>query len=167
MRTIAQSGTNVWVGGIFTEIDDGNGNKVQDAANLAVFNATTGLIATGVHIPSVTLSGRGITTSWPDGNLYFAGDFDEVDGQTRHNVAAINATTGARTSQPGSDAAATASATRAGRVVQRGAPPRSRRPRHTCEPRPHHRATVRHHAGSRALPRPGWSPRAFTSPWSR
>ena len=31
----------------------------------------------------------------PDGNLYFAGNFDAVDGQTRHNVAAVNATTGA------------------------------------------------------------------------
>ena len=101
VRTIAQFGDNIWVGGRFTEIDDGNGNKVAggDAANLAAFSATTGLFATGVHVPLVTSSVGDPevydSSVGPDGNLYFAGNFDAVDGQTRHNVAAVNATTGA------------------------------------------------------------------------
>ena len=98
VRTIAQSGSNIWVGGRFTEIDDGNGNFVQAAANLAAFDATSGLVAPGVHIPSITSSVGDPevydSSMGPDGNLYFAGNFDSVDGQTRHNVAAINATTG-------------------------------------------------------------------------
>jgi len=99
VRTIAQSGSDIWVGGRFTEIDDGNGNKVADAGDLAAFNSVTGLIASGVHIPLITSSVGDPevydSSVGPDGNLYFAGNFDGVDGQIRHNVAAINATTGA------------------------------------------------------------------------
>ena len=101
VRTIAQSGSNVWVGGRFTEIDDVNGNFVQAAANIAAFDSVSGLVAPGVHIPTVTSSVGDPeiydSSVGPDGNLYFAGNFDSVDGQTRHNVAAINATTGALT----------------------------------------------------------------------
>jgi hypothetical protein len=99
VRTIQQLGANVWVGGVFSEIDDANGNRVQDAANLAAFNATTGLLAAGVHLPLVTQTGGGAevydASIGPDGNLYFAGIFDAVDGQARKNVAAVNAATGA------------------------------------------------------------------------
>ena len=98
VRTIAQSGSNVWVGGKFTEIDDANGNKVQDADNLAAFNSTSGSLQTGIYIPSVTKAGGGAeiydSSLGPDGNLYFVGDFDQVDGQARGGVAAIDATTG-------------------------------------------------------------------------
>ena len=57
------------------------------------------MVAPGVHVPLVTLSG-GLAEIYdssvgPDGNLYFAGNFDAVDGAARHNVAAVNATTGA------------------------------------------------------------------------
>ena len=101
VRTIAQAGNNVWVGGIFTEIDDQNGNKIQDASSLAVFNATTGSIASGVHIPSVTQVGGGAeiydSSVGPDGNVYFAGNFDHVDGQPRGNVFAVDGATGALT----------------------------------------------------------------------
>ncbi len=98
VRTIAQSGSNVWVGGKFTEIDDANGNKVQDANSLAVFNSTSGTLQAGVHIPTVAKTG-GVAETYdsslgPDGDLYFAGDFDHVDGQVRNGVAAIDATSG-------------------------------------------------------------------------
>ena len=102
VRTIAQSGNNIWVGGLFTEIDDSNGNKVQDASSLAVFNSTTGSVASGVHVPSVTQVGGGAeiydSSVGPDGNVYFAGNFDHVDGLIRNNVFAVNGTTGAVTS---------------------------------------------------------------------
>ena len=98
VRTIAQSGDNVWIGGLFTEIDDGNGVKVQNATDLAAFSSASGLLASGVDVPLVTSSvGEPEifdASVGPDGNLYFAGNFDHVDGQVRHNVAAINATTG-------------------------------------------------------------------------
>jgi Divergent InlB B-repeat domain len=98
VRTLAQSGSNLWVGGKFTEIDDANGNKVRDVDNLAVFNSVSGSLQVGVHIPSVTKTG-GVAEIYdssvgPDGDLYLAGDFDHVDGQARVGVAAIDAITG-------------------------------------------------------------------------
>ena len=99
VRTIAQSGTNIWVGGRFSEIDDANGHKVADASDLGVFDSTTGTAVSGVHLPLVTLS-TGVaevldSSLGPDGLLYLAGNFDAVDGATRNGVAAIDPTTGA------------------------------------------------------------------------
>src|SRR5436305_509934 len=51
VRTITQVGNIIWVGGIFDEIDDPSGNKVAKASGLAPFDATTGLLASGIHIP--------------------------------------------------------------------------------------------------------------------
>ena len=97
-RTITQAGNNIWVGGIFDQIDDANGNKVANAGGLAVFGATTGLLVPGVHIPLVTNTGGGAevysSSLGSNGNLYMAGSFTAVDGATRHNVAAIDPTTG-------------------------------------------------------------------------
>ena len=96
--TIAQAGDNVWVGGAFSDIDDANGNKVADAANLAPFSASTGSLVSGIHIPLVTLASGGAeiydSSLGPDGLLYFAGNFDAVDGLARNNVAAIDPATG-------------------------------------------------------------------------
>ena len=99
VRAIAQVGNLVWVGGDFNQILDANGSLIQSASDLAVFNATTGAFATGIHLPQVTLS-TGESTVYdlslgPDGKLYFAGDFNAVDGSTRHGAAAIDPTTGA------------------------------------------------------------------------
>lgn len=98
VRSIVQAGNDVWVGGIFTEIDNSAGSKVADASNLAVFDANTGLIASGVHIPIVTASTGSAEvydmSLGPDGNLYVAGDFDHVDGAARNGVAAINPSNG-------------------------------------------------------------------------
>jgi hypothetical protein len=99
VRTIAQAGNNVWVGGAFDEVDDTLGQKVADASDLAVFDATTGLLVPDVHLPLVTRS-NGMAEVYdssvgPDGALYFAGKFDAVDGIARHGVAAIDPATGA------------------------------------------------------------------------
>jgi Divergent InlB B-repeat domain len=98
VRTITQAGNTIWAGGIFDEIDDANGNKVADASGLAAFDATTGAMVPGVA-PIITLS-TGTpevygTSLGANGILYFTGAFDAVDGSPRHNVAAIDAQTGA------------------------------------------------------------------------
>jgi hypothetical protein len=98
IRSIVQAGNVTWMGGIFTEIDDSNGVKITDASALAPFDATSGALAAGVHIPIVTDTG-GIPEVYdmslgPDGNLYFAGNFDHVDGSLRNGVGAINPATG-------------------------------------------------------------------------
>ena len=99
VRTIVQAGTNVWIGGLFNQIDDANGNKVASASDLGVFDASTGLLVPGVHLPLVTSSkGRAEvydSSLGPDGDLYFAGRFDAVDGQARSGAAAIDPATGA------------------------------------------------------------------------
>jgi hypothetical protein len=100
VRAIAQAGDIVWVGGLFDEVDGPGGGWVADAANLAAFDASTGLLA-NVHLPLVT-STKGVAEVFdmslgPDGDLYIAGQFDAVDGQTRHGVAAIDPATGALT----------------------------------------------------------------------
>jgi uncharacterized repeat protein (TIGR02543 family) len=98
VRTIQQFGGNVWVGGIFDEIDDANGNKVADASGMAVFDATSGTLQPGVHLPIVTdASGAPEVYDMSvgtDGLLYIAGNFDHVDGQSRNGAAAVDATTG-------------------------------------------------------------------------
>ncbi len=98
VRSIMQAGNVVWVGGIFSEIDDANGNKIQDANALAAFDGTSGRSQAGVHIPIVTdASGNAEVYDMslgPDGNLYFAGNFDHVDGSARNGVAAIDPATG-------------------------------------------------------------------------
>ena len=100
VRAIAQTGDLLWVGGLFDEVDGPGGGKVADASNLAAFNASSGLAA-NVHLPMVTAN-SGVAEVFdmslgPDGNLYFAGHFDAVDGQARGGVAAIDPTTGALT----------------------------------------------------------------------
>jgi len=98
VRTIAQAGGVIWVGGQFTQIQDQGGVAVQGVNGLAAFDTATGVPAQ-VHIPQVSLS-TGPSTVYDlsvasDGTLYLAGDFDAVDGVPRWNVAAIDPASGA------------------------------------------------------------------------
>jgi hypothetical protein len=96
VRDLAQVGNLLWVAGDFSQILDNNGAVIQSAGGLAVFNATTGAFATGIHIPKVS-GGSSIVyglSLGPDGKLYFAGDFTAVDGSARHGAAAIDPNTG-------------------------------------------------------------------------
>jgi len=98
VRTIAQAGGIVWVGGLFDEIDGPAGTEVTGAADLAAFDTTTGLPVSGIHLPAVTSSTGAAelfdSSLGPNGNLYLAGRFDAVDGQARNGVAAIDPATG-------------------------------------------------------------------------
>ena len=99
VRAIAQAGNLLWVGGQFSNVLDQQGNNLEAASNLAVFNANTGVAVTSIPLPIVTWT-TGAATVYdmslaPDGTLYFTGNFDAVNGVTRYNVAAINSATGA------------------------------------------------------------------------
>jgi Tol biopolymer transport system component len=99
VRAITQAGNLLWVGGAFDQVLDQQGNNLEAASNLAVFDANTGVAVTSIALPLVTWA-MGEATVYdmslsPDGTLYFAGNFDAVNGVTRYNVAAINAATGA------------------------------------------------------------------------
>jgi Tol biopolymer transport system component len=99
VRTIVQAGNLVWAGGNFTQVLDQQGNPLEAAGDLAVFDASTGAPVTSIPLPVVTWA-MGESTVYdmslsPDGTLYFTGNFDAVNGVTRYNVAAIDAATGA------------------------------------------------------------------------
>ncbi len=94
---VQSAGQNlIWIGGHFSQILDTSGTGVAAAGGLAPFDDTTGALDTSVHIPIV--SGGSATvfdlSLGSNGNLYMAGSFTAVDGATRHNVAAIDPTTG-------------------------------------------------------------------------
>jgi hypothetical protein len=97
VRAIAQDGGNNWIGGKFTEVLDQNRSPVQAVSDLAAFSGA-GTLAGSVHLASFT--DAAVTpviydmSLGPDGRLYIAGAFDHVDGQVRHNVAAIDPVTG-------------------------------------------------------------------------
>jgi hypothetical protein len=99
VRSIVQAGNLVWVGGDFTQVLNQQGNPIEAASDLAVFDATTGAAVTSIPLPEVTWA-MGEATVYdmslsPDGILYLAGNFDAVNGVTRYNVAAIDPTSGA------------------------------------------------------------------------
>jgi hypothetical protein len=98
VRTIAQAGSVLWIGGSFTQATDPGGSPVS-VSNLVPVGDVSGRIIASMHIPRVTSSAGAAevfdASIGPDGNLYFAGTFSAVDGVTRHNVAAIDPVTGA------------------------------------------------------------------------
>jgi len=87
------SGNTVYVGGCFTSIGG------QTRNNLAAIDATTG--AATAWDPNLTggdVLGPGIYALAISGNtMYAGGDFTDVGGQLRNNLAAIDATTGLAT----------------------------------------------------------------------
>jgi hypothetical protein len=112
VRSILQAGGRTWVAGTFTQMMDANGNNVRAVNNLAAFNGSTGAPDLGVNIPSVT-KGSGTPVVYdmslgPDGKVYLAGSFSQVNGVNRKNVAAFDPTSGALTSFAASPAGATA-----------------------------------------------------------
>ena len=100
VATIAVSGSTVYVGGSFTSIGGQSRNRI------AALDAATGLAtswnpsASGpfdTNVFDIVVSGQ---------IVYVGGRFNSIGGQTRFNIAAINAITGAATSwNPSADAA--------------------------------------------------------------
>lgn len=93
---IARSGSNIWVGGTFTQVLDEAGVPVRSVDNLAVFDTATGRIARRVHIPKITGVGAVVhdLSVTSRGRVYVAGRFDAIDGAPRTNVASFNGATG-------------------------------------------------------------------------
>lgn len=89
-RSIGIVGSNVWVGGKFGHVLDGNGNVAFATDNLAV------LTQNGVGLDIAPNVNGMVWDLWVDGTtVYVAGDFSAVGGQPRSNLAAIDGQTGA------------------------------------------------------------------------
>ena len=90
----------IWIGGKFTHVMKTRKIAVQSVNGLAVFDDQTGAPAP-IHVPILGKAGGTDPTVFdmalsPDGSrLYIAGNFNQVDGQPRTNVAAIDPATGA------------------------------------------------------------------------
>src|SRR5215218_5625492 len=58
VRAIEQVGSNVWVGGNFTQVQRRDGTKVDDVKNVAVFDSET-----GAYVDIAPMLGAGSTTA--------------------------------------------------------------------------------------------------------
>lgn len=98
VRALALVDGVIWIGGKFTSLQSQVKNGTSIPVNgLAALDAETGAPVPGLHLPILgdaaapyvfDLSARG-------GVLFVGGNFDSVDGQVRHNLAAIDPSTGA------------------------------------------------------------------------
>jgi WD40 repeat protein len=88
VRGIDATSTTVYLGGAFSSAGGANRN------NLAAVNTTNGnAIAAWAADADERINAVELAPN--DATLYVGGDFDRVDGATRHHAAAVNASTGA------------------------------------------------------------------------
>jgi hypothetical protein len=94
---LAASGSTIYVSGFFTEIGG------QPRAGLAALDALTGTASPwNPGVPGSAPPGSeyvsALVVSSDGSTVYAGGRFNEIAGQSRHNLAALDATTGAATS---------------------------------------------------------------------
>ncbi|MGH2629042.1 MAG: hypothetical protein ACRDHI_00585 [Actinomycetota bacterium] len=90
VRSLGIVGTNVWMGGKFANVLDGNGQVAYAADNLAVMTQN------GVGLDIAPDVNGMVWDVWVDGTtVYIAGAFTTVGGHARENLAAIDGQTGA------------------------------------------------------------------------
>jgi hypothetical protein len=93
--SLLQIGNRIIAGGVFTSVKNTNANGGQTYArtNIFAFNATTGVVDTAFS-PSTDGEVSALAAG-PDGSLFIAGNFRNVDGQARRGIAKLDPTTGA------------------------------------------------------------------------
>jgi hypothetical protein len=97
---LAQWGNTLFVGGKFKKAVSPSGTKIT-VANLSAFDMTTGAYISS-FTPTIEFTQvvdqpevDALAVSTDGSTLYVGGIFDTVDGQPRHNFAAVDTTTGA------------------------------------------------------------------------
>ncbi len=96
VRAIEQVGTNIWVGGRFTQVKKRNGTVLDNVTNLAVFDSQTeqykpiapDLGGTGAEVWDMMVYGTG-----PDADVLIAGTFAGPDS-TKKNLVLVDGATG-------------------------------------------------------------------------
>ena len=94
VRTFAQVGTNVWVGGNFTQVKTRNGTVVDNVSNIAVFDSVT-----GNYVDIAPMLGAGVTGSKVTdikvygGDVVVAGKFPGPTS-TQKNLVTLDGATG-------------------------------------------------------------------------
>jgi trimeric autotransporter adhesin len=94
VRALAVRGTTVYVGGAFSFLGG------ESRSRIGAVNLTTGLATTWVPtLLGGSSGGRGVYTLLPLGDIILVGgDFDHLGGAVRHDLAALEASTGNATS---------------------------------------------------------------------
>ncbi len=102
VRTFAQVGDNIWVGGNFTQVKRRDGTLIDDVSNVAVFDSTTGAyvdIAPKLGEGSTTSNVRGIAVYGDD--VVIGGDFAGPPNTNRKNLVVVDGANGVTgTQQP-------------------------------------------------------------------
>ena len=90
-------GNRVYATGEFTQARPAGaaaGTNQTARKNILAYDLTTGALITS-WAPTLNAQGMAIAASADGATIYIGGDFDQVTGQSRSRIAAINATTGA------------------------------------------------------------------------
>jgi hypothetical protein len=98
VRSVVVVGDNVWIAGVFSQVQTGNGSNAAGVENLAVLSRTTGQIPAGVGpLKLGGVSGAQVWKLAAVGNtVYASGKFKLSSGGSSYtNLLAFNGTTGA------------------------------------------------------------------------
>lgn len=97
VRSVAIVGNNVWIGGIFTQVQSGSGANVRAVSNLAALDRTTGQLSSATPLALAGVTGAEVWKLATDGTtVYASGKFSiSAGGFTYKNLVAFNGTTGA------------------------------------------------------------------------
>ena len=98
VRSVVVVGDNVWIGGVFSQVQTGNGSNAGGVQNLAVLSRTTGQVPGGVNpLPLAGVSAAQVWKLAAVGNtVYASGKFKlSAGGNSYTNLLAFNGTTGA------------------------------------------------------------------------
>jgi hypothetical protein len=98
VRSAVVVGNTVWIGGVFTQVQSGNGANVAAVSNLAALDRTTGQLASGATpLALAGVSGAQVWKLAVDGTtVYASGKFTLSSGGTTYkNLLAFDGATGA------------------------------------------------------------------------
>ncbi len=97
VRSVVVVGDRVWMGGVFSQVQSGNGANVQGVTNLAVLSRTTGGLVSANPLALGGVSNAQVWKLAVSGNtVYAAGKFSlSSGGSTYKNLLAFDGTTGA------------------------------------------------------------------------
>ena len=97
VRSAVIVGNNVWIGGIFTQVQSGSGSNVRAVSNLAALDRTTGQLSSATPLALAGTTGAEVWKLATDGTtVYASGKFAlSSGGFTYRNLVAFNGTTGA------------------------------------------------------------------------
>ena len=93
VRAIQQVGTNIWVGGKFTQVKQRDGTVVANVSNVAVFDSQT-----GQYVDIAPKVGGTASEVWDmalyGDNVLIAGKFSSGSSSTEKNLVLVNGKTG-------------------------------------------------------------------------